>query len=86
MGSFTDKFRLNQRLRNSDFGRSETVQHWKLWAEDILKRAGYVDKDESLGQVQIEGIVPAHDIEVLDENGTVVDIISSKDALDKLIE
>lgn len=44
MGSFTEKFRLNQRLRNSDFERSETVEHWKLWANDILRRAGYVDK------------------------------------------
>lgn len=64
MGSFTDKFRLNQRLRNSDFGRSETVQHWKLWAEDILKRAGYVDK---VDDVQEDKLFTENEQEVKDE-------------------
>lgn len=84
MGAFTDKFKLNQRLQNSDFGRSETLAHWKLWAEEVLKRNGYVEKNE--GSITIEGDISTQDIEILDEDGEVVDTISSKDALDKLVE
>lgn len=45
MGNFSEKYKLNQRLRNCDFGRSETVEHWKMWANQIIeKSASKIDK------------------------------------------
>jgi len=40
MGKFSDKFRLGVRLRQADFTKDSTKEHWLAWAKNELKRNG----------------------------------------------
>jgi hypothetical protein len=40
MGRFSEKFRLGVRLRQADFSKDNTKEHWLAWAKNELKRNG----------------------------------------------
>jgi hypothetical protein len=40
MGRFSEKFRLGVRLRQADFSKDNTKEHWLAWAKIELKRNG----------------------------------------------
>lgn len=39
MGKFSEQFKLQQRIKQADWSKEETLQHWKNWAVGVVQKS-----------------------------------------------
>ena len=39
MGKFSEQFKLQQRIKQADWSKEKTLQHWKNWAVGVVQKS-----------------------------------------------